>query len=72
MTADYAEEQSTSTQASDLLETETVTRMRLEKELRELQNRHDELQRKQEATELDLIQTRLFASSLEGKREVMK
>jgi hypothetical protein len=37
LAADYQDEHSTSTQAAEMLERETVERLRLEKELKELQ-----------------------------------
>ena len=37
MTADFTEVHSTSTHATDMLEAETVARMKLEKELKEIQ-----------------------------------
>ena len=40
LTADLSEEHTTSTHATEVLETETAERMRLEKELKELQVRH--------------------------------
>ena len=40
LTADLSEEHTTSTHATEVLETETAERMRLEKELKELQVRN--------------------------------
>ena len=48
VTADLAEENTTSNEAAELLEQETAERMRLEKELRETQVRERERERKRE------------------------
>ena len=64
--ADLHEETSASTQATDVLETEQVERLRLEREYKELQARYAALQRRLEATEMDLHHARMLAAELEG------
>ncbi|XP_018321616.1 unconventional myosin-XVIIIa isoform X5 [Agrilus planipennis] len=55
MTADLAEEHSTSTLATERLEAETSERMRLERELTEVQNKNKVLQDSSERLELELL-----------------
>merc|ERR1712168_62561 len=62
----YAEEHSASNQASELLEAEQAQRVKLQKELKDVQQKYDALQRKHEITEMDLMHTRLLASSYDG------
>lgn len=55
MTADLAEEHSTSTLATERLDAETSERLKLEKELNEVQQKNRELQQSSEKLELELM-----------------
>ncbi|XP_072043844.1 LOW QUALITY PROTEIN: unconventional myosin-XVIIIa-like, partial [Amphiura filiformis] len=63
ITADLADEHSTATHASEILEAETAERMRLEKELKELKAAHGSLQRKAEKLEMENMESRMLRSS---------
>lgn len=58
MTADLAEEHSTSTLATERLDAETSERLKLEKELSEVQQKNRELQQSSERLEMELLYTR--------------
>lgn len=55
MTADLAEEHSTSTLAAERLDAETSERIRLERELSEVQHKNKSLQQTSERLEMELI-----------------
>ncbi|KAK7474334.1 hypothetical protein BaRGS_00034382, partial [Batillaria attramentaria] len=70
VTADLMEENTTSTQASEMLEAETAERMRLEKELKDLQAKYAPLKRQNEKLQMEVMQTRVWqAQSLEEELE---
>lgn len=58
MTADLAEEHSTSTLATERLDAETSERLKLEKELNEVQQKNRELQQSSERLEMELLYAR--------------
>lgn len=58
MTADLAEEHSTSTLATERLDAETSERLKLEKELNDVQQKNRELQQSSERLELELLYAR--------------
>ncbi|RUS85713.1 hypothetical protein EGW08_006507, partial [Elysia chlorotica] len=60
VTADLAEENSTAAEAAELLEQESAERMRLDKELRDTQNKLSVLKRQNEKLQLEVSQTRLW------------
>ncbi|PNF38163.1 hypothetical protein B7P43_G14228 [Cryptotermes secundus] len=64
MTADLAEEHSTSTLATERLEAETADRLRLEKELQDVQSENKNLQQATERLEMELLYMR--ASDVNG------
>lgn len=64
MTADLAEEHSTSTLATERLEAETADRLRLEKELQDVQSENKNLQQAAERLEMELLYMR--ASDVNG------
>lgn len=66
MTADLAEEHSTSTLATERLDAETSERLKLEKELNDVQQKNRELQQSSERLEMELIYAR---SDLNGIME---
>ncbi|GJQ77979.1 Myo18 [Trypoxylus dichotomus] len=66
MTADLAEEHSTSTLAAERLDAETADRIRLERELSEVQQKNKELQNASERLEMELLYAR---SELNGISE---
>ncbi|XP_077963548.1 unconventional myosin-XVIIIa isoform X10 [Gasterosteus aculeatus] len=61
--AELADERSTGESASQLLETETSERLRLEKEMKDLQAKFDSMKKKLESQELELIEVRLMKTS---------
>ncbi|XP_052800261.1 unconventional myosin-XVIIIa-like isoform X4 [Mya arenaria] len=70
LTADLAEENTTATQASEMLETENAERMRLEKELKDIQGRYNALKRTHDKLEMEMSQMRLWqAETLDGELE---
>lgn len=58
MTADLAEEHSTATLAAERLDAETSERIRLERELSEVQNKNKTLQQTSERLEMELLYAR--------------
>ncbi|RZC34926.1 SMC N domain containing protein [Asbolus verrucosus] len=66
MTADLAEEHSTSTLATERLDAETSERIRLERELSEIQHKNKDLQQSSERLEMELLYAR---SDLNGISE---
>lgn len=58
MTADLAEEHSTATLAAERLDAETSERIRLERELSEVQNKNKSLQQSSERLEMELLYAR--------------
>lgn len=66
LTADLAEEHSTSTLATERLDAETTERLRLERELSEIQHKNKDLQQSSERLEMELLYAR---SDLNGINE---
>ncbi|GAB1602168.1 unconventional myosin-XVIIIa-like isoform X2 [Argonauta hians] len=70
LNADLAEEATTTSHASEMLEQETAERMRLEKELKDVQGKYNQTRRQNEKLEREVMQCRLWqASSLDGESE---
>ncbi|XP_067682622.1 unconventional myosin-XVIIIa-like isoform X2 [Haliotis asinina] len=68
MTADLVEENTTSNNATELLEAETAERMRLEKDLKDLQSKYNTIKRQNEKLEQEVMQSRIWqAQTLEGE-----
>ncbi|XP_017268076.1 unconventional myosin-XVIIIa isoform X4 [Kryptolebias marmoratus] len=61
--AELADERSTSESASQLLETETSERLRLEKDMKDLQVKFDATTKQLESQEMELMEARLMKSS---------
>ncbi|XP_067350326.1 unconventional myosin-XVIIIa-like isoform X9 [Channa argus] len=61
--AELADERSTSESASQLLETETGERLRLEKDMQDLQTKFDAMKKQLESQEMELMETRLMKTS---------
>ncbi|XP_034540446.1 unconventional myosin-XVIIIa-like [Notolabrus celidotus] len=61
--AELADERSTSESASQLLETETSERLRLEKDMKDLQAKFDAVKKQLEAQEMEVMEARLMKSS---------
>lgn len=67
LNADLAEEATTSSHASELLDQETAERMRLEKELKDLQSKYNKAKQQNERLEREVMQCRLWqATTFEG------
>ncbi|CAL1265374.1 unnamed protein product [Larinioides sclopetarius] len=64
--SELSEEQSTATHASEMLEAETSERMRLEKEVHELQNRFSHAQHRSDKMEMEIMESRVYRSELNG------
>lgn len=64
MTADFAEEHSTSTLAAERIDAETSERLRLERELQDVTEAHKNLQQTTERLEMELLYAR--AADLNG------
>ncbi|XP_061197943.1 unconventional myosin-XVIIIa-like isoform X2 [Saccostrea echinata] len=70
VTADLAEEHDTATHASEMLEAETADRMRLDKELKDIQSKYTVLKRHAEKIEMEVTQMHLWqAQAMEGELE---
>ncbi|XP_046371611.2 unconventional myosin-XVIIIa-like isoform X3 [Haliotis rufescens] len=68
MTADFMEENTTSHNATELLEAETADRMRLEKDLKDVQSKYNAIKRQNERLEQEVMQSRIWqAQTLEGE-----
>lgn len=63
LTADLSEEHDTATNATEMLESETAERLRLEKELKELKASHQNLKRKAEQLDMEVMESRMMRSS---------
>uniref|UniRef100_A0AAQ5XXJ2 Myosin XVIIIAa n=1 Tax=Amphiprion ocellaris TaxID=80972 RepID=A0AAQ5XXJ2_AMPOC len=61
--AELADERSTSESASQLLETETSERLRLEKDMKDLQVKFDTMKKQLESQEMEVMEARLMKSS---------
>ncbi|GIY31161.1 unconventional myosin-XVIIIa [Caerostris darwini] len=58
--SELSEEQSSATHASEMLESETSERMRLEKEVHELQNRFSHVQQRSDKMEMEIMESRVY------------
>ncbi|KAK2173425.1 hypothetical protein NP493_876g00017 [Ridgeia piscesae] len=67
ISVDLAEEHTTSSKATELLESETVGRIQMERELKEMSSKYHALQKKLERTEMDLMQTNMMLTSLDAE-----
>ncbi|XP_068614961.1 unconventional myosin-XVIIIa-like [Brachionichthys hirsutus] len=68
--AELADERGTSESASQLLETETSERLRLEKEMKDLQAKFDATKKQLESQEMEVMEARLMkASELNGEMD---
>ncbi|XP_037605539.1 unconventional myosin-XVIIIa-like isoform X6 [Sebastes umbrosus] len=63
LSAELADERSTSESASQLLETETSERLRLEKDMKDLQAKFDAMKKQLESQEMELMEARLVKTS---------
>uniref|UniRef100_A0A8C3B4H6 Myosin XVIIIAa n=1 Tax=Cyclopterus lumpus TaxID=8103 RepID=A0A8C3B4H6_CYCLU len=61
--AELADERSTSESASQLLETETSERLRLEKDMKDLQAKFDGMKKQLESQEMEVMEARLMKTS---------
>ncbi|XP_074528789.1 unconventional myosin-XVIIIa-like [Halichoeres trimaculatus] len=61
--AELADERSTSESASQLLETETAERLRLEKDMKDLQAKYEAVKKQLEAQEMEVMEARLMKTS---------
>ncbi|XP_070699593.1 unconventional myosin-XVIIIa-like [Pempheris klunzingeri] len=61
--AELADERSTSESASQLLETETSERLRLERDMKDLQAKFDTMKKQLEAQEMEVMEARLLKTS---------
>lgn len=64
MTADLAEEHSTSTLAAERLDAETAERLRLEREVTDMQQKNKDLQNTSEKLEMELLYARSDLNSM--------
>ncbi|KAI4814127.1 hypothetical protein KUCAC02_003333, partial [Chaenocephalus aceratus] len=70
LSSELADERSTSESASQLLETETSERLRLEKEMKDLQAKFDAMKKQLELQEMEVMEARLMkASDLNGEMD---
>ncbi|XP_032363323.1 unconventional myosin-XVIIIa isoform X4 [Etheostoma spectabile] len=70
LSSELADERNTGESASQLLETETSERLRLEKDTKELQAKFDSMKKQMESMEMEVMEARLIrASELNGEME---
>ncbi|KAI1903664.1 hypothetical protein AGOR_G00029530 [Albula goreensis] len=70
LSAELADERNTGESASQLLETETSERLRLEKDMKELQVKFDTMKKQMESMEMEVMEARLIrASELNGEMD---
>ncbi|XP_076023989.1 unconventional myosin-XVIIIa isoform X3 [Genypterus blacodes] len=70
MSSELADERNTGESATQLLETETSERLRLEKDMKDLQTRFDSMSKQMESMEMEVMEARLIrASELNGEME---
>ncbi|XP_056139039.1 unconventional myosin-XVIIIa isoform X1 [Lampris incognitus] len=68
LSSELADERNTGESASQLLETETCERLRLEKEMKDLQAKYDNMNKQMESMEMEVMEARLIrASELNGE-----
>lgn len=61
--SDLSEEQANSAHTSEMLESETSERMRLEKEVQELQSRYSQIQQKSDKMEMEMMEARVYRAT---------
>ncbi|XP_043574389.1 unconventional myosin-XVIIIa isoform X17 [Chiloscyllium plagiosum] len=67
LTSELTDERNTGESATQLLETETAERLRLEKEMKELQAKYDGMKKQMESMEMEVMEARLIkAAELNG------
>uniref|UniRef100_A0A3Q3WK43 Uncharacterized protein n=1 Tax=Mola mola TaxID=94237 RepID=A0A3Q3WK43_MOLML len=70
LSSELADERNTGESASQLLETETSERLRLEKDMKDLQAKFDSMKKQMESMEMEVMEARLIrASELNGEME---
>uniref|UniRef100_A0A3P8SC37 Myosin XVIIIA n=1 Tax=Amphiprion percula TaxID=161767 RepID=A0A3P8SC37_AMPPE len=70
LSSELADERNTGESASQLLETETSERLRLEKDMKDLQTKFDSMKKQMESMEMEVMEARLIrASELNGEME---
>uniref|UniRef100_A0A672YNX1 Myosin XVIIIAb n=1 Tax=Sphaeramia orbicularis TaxID=375764 RepID=A0A672YNX1_9TELE len=70
LSSELADERNTGESASQLLETETSERLRLEKDMKELQAKFDSMKKQMESMEMEVMEARLIrASELNGEMD---
>ncbi|XP_056296623.1 unconventional myosin-XVIIIa-like isoform X4 [Pseudoliparis swirei] len=70
MSSELADERNTGESASQMLETETTERLRLEKDMKDLQAKFDSTNKRMESMEMEVMEARLIrASELNGEME---
>ncbi|XP_069574141.1 unconventional myosin-XVIIIa isoform X4 [Brachyistius frenatus] len=70
MSSELADERNTGESASQLLETETSERLRLEKDMKDLQAKYDSVSKQMESMEMEVMEARLIrASELNGEMD---
>uniref|UniRef100_UPI00398E5D9B unconventional myosin-XVIIIa isoform X5 n=1 Tax=Pristiophorus japonicus TaxID=55135 RepID=UPI00398E5D9B len=68
LTSELTDERNTGESASQLLETETADRLRLEKEMKELQAKYDGMKKQMDSMEMEVMEARLIkAAELNGE-----
>ncbi|KAL2095355.1 hypothetical protein ACEWY4_010074 [Coilia grayii] len=68
LSAELADERNTGESASQLLETETAERLRLEKDMKDLQTKFDTMKKQMESMEMEVMEARLLrAAELNGE-----
>ncbi|XP_072557636.1 unconventional myosin-XVIIIa isoform X11 [Paramormyrops kingsleyae] len=70
LSSELADERNTGESASQLLESETSERLRLEKDMKDLQSKFDAMKKQMETMEMEVMETRLIqASELNGEMD---
>uniref|UniRef100_A0A8C3G6L4 Myosin XVIIIA n=1 Tax=Cyclopterus lumpus TaxID=8103 RepID=A0A8C3G6L4_CYCLU len=70
LSSELADERNTGESASQMLETETTERLRLEKDMKDLQAKFDSMNKQMESMEMEVMEARLIrASELNGEME---
>ncbi|XP_059931586.1 unconventional myosin-XVIIIa isoform X5 [Gadus macrocephalus] len=70
LSSEVADERNTGESASQMLETETSDRLRLEKDMKELQTKFDSVNKQMESMEMEVMEARLIrASELNGEMD---
>uniref|UniRef100_A0A8C5FII7 Myosin XVIIIA b n=1 Tax=Gadus morhua TaxID=8049 RepID=A0A8C5FII7_GADMO len=70
LSSEVADERNTGESASQMLETETSDRLRLEKDMKELQTKYDSVNKQMESMEMEVMEARLIrASELNGEMD---